>query len=96
MKREQDYLVSSGRIGRVIAFAIAALCGSIGVPAALSSLESDAASELVCLPANGSSVFLDPQAASATPDHSLLSAADVERALPAPSRTSGLTPTTSS
>jgi hypothetical protein len=92
MNRDPRHGSSSGGFGRiVVALAIAAVCGSIGVPAGLTSLETDVTSAPSWRPMYGSSVFPDPRAPSAAPDHAMLSAADVERALPAPSRTTALT-----
>ena len=97
MKRDPWHGTSSGRLGRiVVAFAIAAVCGSIGVPAVLTSMETDVASAPASRPTDGPSVFSDPRAPSAAPDSALLSETDIERALPVRGRIAGMTESVSS
>ena len=91
MKRELFHSVRTRRSALIVsAVLVCALCGLVsgslgwGDYYHASSPGPDSAME--------ESVLLRNRAASA-PDHALLSASDVERALPVPSRTAALTPT---
>ena len=92
MKRELFHSAPPRRPALIVsAVLVSALCGLVS--ASLGWGDDYRASSLD--PAMGEAALLRNRAASA-PDHALLSASDIERALPVPTRTAGLTPTISS
>ena len=92
MKRDHFHAMPPRRCGRVGAALIAAaLCGLIGAQLDFSSLDAEVSTPPALRPTFHESVFVGDRGASAAPDHALLSASDVERALPVPSRTAGMT-----
>ena len=89
MKRDHFFTERPGRPARVAsALLVAALTGWIGASIDWGPLDPS-------LRALDTSPAL-LQNRSAAPDHALLSASDIERALPVPTRTAGLTVSTAS
>ena len=92
MKRELFHSAPPRRSALIVsAVLVSALCGLVS--GSLGWGDDYRASSLD--PAMGEAALLRNRAAAA-PDHALLSASDIERALPVPTRTAGLTPTISS
>ena len=94
MKREHFHSAPPCRPALVVcAVLVSALCGLLS--ASLGWGDDYRASSPGPDPAMGEPALIRNRAAAA-PDHALLSASDVERALPVPTRTAGMTPTVSS
>jgi hypothetical protein len=91
MKR--DHLQTT-RPGRPLALAsaalVVALAGLLGVRFGLNAEGHRSVAGPQAEPTFHQSVFPGGRVPSAVPDHALLSASDVERALPVPSRTEGM------
>jgi hypothetical protein len=94
MKREHFHFAAQRRPALVVcALLVSALCGLLS--ASLGWGDDYRASSPGLDPAMSEPALIRDHAAAA-PDHALLSASDVERALPVPTRTAGMTPTVSS
>jgi hypothetical protein len=91
MKRDHFHTKRPGRpLVLASAVLVVTLSGLMGIRFGLQNEPVPVIADPAAQPTFHESVFQDGRRPSAVPDHALLSASDVERALPVPSRTSSM------
>lgn len=91
MKRDHFHTTRPGRpLVLASAVLVVTLSGLLGLRFGFQNEPIPVIADPAVQPTFHESVFQDGRRPSAVPDHALLSASDVERALPVPPRTSGM------